>query len=183
MLTNTAKQLIKTIHEASVDDKGYIVLLKSTPGLLELCNLEFITIGQPSSCPVDHCYAVTSVKGNAYMESLKPVHCPISDTATPPPQKRKSTTKDSLYPFDNLEVGQSFHLPVSESSPTPELCAKRLKSATAYHNRKHAKSTNEVVQWKDGRSVPKKEYSKHFKAYAVYADDEQGEGARVYRDL
>lgn len=69
----------------------------------------------------------------------------------------------SVYPFDQLTVGQSFHVPASEAKPNP---AKSLASTVSSANKRNAK---------DGASGFK------FEVRSVDATDTRGAGARVWR--
>lgn len=86
----------------------------------------------------------------------------IDDNVPLPPKKRK--TGGSKYPFDLLEVGQSFHIPVSEENPDP---AKRVASAVTNANRK----------WKNDEGV----VLRHFESREVDENDPRGPGARIAR--
>jgi hypothetical protein len=69
----------------------------------------------------------------------------------------------SVYPFDQLTVGQSFHVPASEAKPNP---AKSLASTVSSANKRNAK---------EGASGFK------FEVRSVDATDTRGAGARVWR--
>lgn len=80
------------------------------------------------------------------------------DSGVPVPTVRRQSG-GSIYPFDALEVGQSFHIPVSDSKPNP---AKSLAS-----------TVSAATKRSDG--------TKRFIVRAVDESDPKGPGARVFR--
>jgi len=108
------------------------------------------------------------------------------------------------YPFDKLEVGQSFHVAKSADNPTP---ADRLASSVSGARTKYSTDTGEteevtVKTYKkgengkgfakdaDGKRIvesetkatrPKLKVTRDFTVKTVGADDPRGEGARVWR--
>jgi hypothetical protein len=85
----------------------------------------------------------------------------IDDGITMPPSR--GGRNRSVYPFDALTVGQSFHVPASEAKPNP---AKSLASTVSSANKRNAK---------EGGSGFK------FEVRSVDASDPRGAGARVWR--
>lgn len=85
----------------------------------------------------------------------------IDDGITMPPSR--GGRNRSVYPFDALTVGQSFHVPASEAKPNP---AKSLASTVSSANKRNAK---------DGGNKSK------FEVRSVDANDPRGAGARVWR--
>lgn len=85
----------------------------------------------------------------------------IDDGITMPPSR--GGRNRSVYPFDALTVGQSFHVPASEAKPNP---AKSLASTVSSANKRNAK---------DGGNKSK------FEVRSVDATDPRGAGARVWR--
>jgi hypothetical protein len=76
-----------------------------------------------------------------------------------PIPKRKVKLRGSYkYPFDKLEVGDSFHIPMTDKCPKP---ARTIASSVSTANKKF-----------DG---------KVFKSFSVDSTDPKGEGARVFR--
>lgn len=109
------------------------------------------------------------------------------------------------YPFENLNVNQSFHVP-AKSGETPEKVAARLQSSVSGARARFAENTGETetVQRKtyakdadgnfvkdaDGKRVvestedvtrPVTTLTRDFKVMAVDANDPKGPGARVWR--
>lgn len=85
----------------------------------------------------------------------------IDDGIAMPPSR--GGRNRSVYPFEQLAVGQSFHVPASEAKPNP---AKSLASTVSSANKRNAK---------DGASGFK------FEVRSVDATDSRGAGARVWR--
>jgi hypothetical protein len=106
-------------------------------------------------------------------------------TDVPLTSKRGRATGGTLYPFDELPVGGSFHVPATEKMPKPH---KTLGSAVSIATRKYAaqdgyetdaegkpkldKKGNQIAKWKNSRV---------FSVRAVDASDPDGVGARVFR--
>ncbi len=64
------------------------------------------------------------------------------------------------YPFEQLEIGQSFFVPVSEDKPNP---AKSLASTVTSANDRHAyEIEGETMVNRKGETVPKKGFNKRF---------------------
>ncbi|HCH8410340.1 TPA: hypothetical protein NNQ05_004574, partial [Salmonella enterica] len=73
------------------------------------------------------------------------------------PRTRESS---SIYPFEQLEIGQSFFVPVSEDKPNP---AKSLASTVTSANDRHAyEIEGETMVNRKGETVPKKGFNKRF---------------------
>jgi hypothetical protein len=85
----------------------------------------------------------------------------IDDGITMPPSR--GGRNRSVYPFEQLAVGQSFHVPASEAKPNP---AKSLASTVSSANKRNKK---------DGGS------NASFEVRSVDANDPRGAGARVWR--
>jgi len=109
------------------------------------------------------------------------------------------------YPFENLGVNQSFHVPAKDGE-TAEKVAARLQSSVSGARARFAEDTGETetvtvnvyqkddngnfVKGEDGKRVvaststverPKKTVTRDFTVKAVGADDPKGAGARVWR--
>lgn len=133
------------------------------------------------------------------------------DVKMPEGLSRRRAPTESLYPFDKLNVGQSFHVPVSADNPEP---ATRLSSSVSgAHIRyspviKGADGQPEMEEYtspvyqrtEDGKGYAKGEDGKRikvgeetktrekrgepertFRIVAVDATDPRGPGARVFR--
>lgn len=129
------------------------------------------------------------------------------DDNVPLAEKRRGSIgqkRESIYPFDKLGVGQSFHVPVSADMPKPN---RTLGSAVSNATKSYAVEdldANGAKQY-DTVNVPVRDASgavlknpdnsdqtraeqrvkmkntRVFTVRAVGADDPRGEGARVYR--
>lgn len=94
--------------------------------------------------------------------------------------KRKSVT---AYPFDSLEIGQSFFVPASDKKPNP---AKSLASTITTANDRYAyEIEGETEINRRGQTVPKKGYNKKFIVRPIKDGAAWGydgvEGAAVWR--
>ena len=80
------------------------------------------------------------------------------------PAVRRGGRGAKLYPFDDMEVGHSFHVPVSEKKPNPwKSLASTVSSATSRYKDEDGNVTRKFV------------------VRAVGAEDPKGPGARVFR--
>lgn len=132
------------------------------------------------------------------------------DDAVPMPVKSKAGAKrGSKYPFDKLNVGQSFHVPATVENPEPITAlassltgARRLFAKPVLVDGQPVKETvtvNEYAVDAKGKRIKdaetgkwvvtgtkpveriKTEQERDFVAASVGADDPKGVGARVYR--
>lgn len=98
----------------------------------------------------------------------------------PMPTKTRGTRK-SAFPFDQLEIGQSFFVPNSNFKSGD--AAKSLASTVNNANKQHSKETGEMRTNRKGNQVPA---TKQLRQFIVRADTKQTEagpveGARVFR--
>lgn len=129
------------------------------------------------------------------------------DDDVPLAEKRRGSLgqkRESIYPFDKLGVGQSFHVPVTADMPKPN---RTLGSAVSNATKSYAvedldangnkqyETVNVPVKGADGKIVKnpdgtdqtkpeqrvKMKNTRVFTVRAVDANDPRGEGARVYR--
>jgi len=84
------------------------------------------------------------------------------EKGVPMPKVRRNT-RNSRYPFDVMEIDDSFHVPTTEDDTDP---AKRLASTVSARNKSYQV---------DG------ELTRKFVVRRVGAEDSKGEGARVFR--
>lgn len=116
---------------------------------------------------------------------------------------RASSPRQSIYPFDSLEVGKSFHIPPTAEKKDP---AKEYASMVSSTNARYAVKTgaqaqatrkvavldaagNVMIDPTTGKKVTREETymrdvtvpGKVFKIFRVDASDKRGPGARVYR--
>lgn len=87
----------------------------------------------------------------------------VGDVAIP--NVTRTRTANSLYPFDDLEIGQSFFVPASEDKPNP---AKSLASTVTSANDRYAHEVEgETEINRKGETVPKKAFDRRFIVRAV----------------
>lgn len=133
------------------------------------------------------------------------------DDDVPMPDSTRRAPRETVYPFDKLEVGQSFHVAKSDENPDP---ATRLSSSVSGAHIRYS----EVIKGEDGKPVQETyespvykrtedgkgyakddagkrvvekmetktrdkrgEPSKTFRIVKTDATDKRGEGARVFR--
>lgn len=103
-------------------------------------------------------------------------------TAPVPASKRSGGAgRPSKYPFDQLEVGQMFFVPVSEKQPEP---VKSLGSVVTSANRRYATATDATKKNRKGKDIPVLSYTRKFTVRATTQTDEAGNvvsGAGVWR--
>lgn len=93
----------------------------------------------------------------------KPSFAIVADVAIP--SVTRNRVSQSIYPFDALEVNQSFFVPVSEDKPEP---AKSLASTvTSANDRYSYEIDGEFETNRKGETVPKKGYNRRFVVRAV----------------
>ncbi len=86
------------------------------------------------------------------------------ETGVALPSVRRGGRGATVYPFDEMEVGHSFHVPVSEDKPNP---AKSLASTVSSATARYKDEAGEVTR--------------KFVVRSVGAEDPKGAGARVFR--
>lgn len=92
----------------------------------------------------------------------------------------------SIYPFDRLEIGQSFHVCPSASMVEPH---KDMVGATSAANKRWSKKTDQFELnadgsqklTKKGKPVVKMLVERKFVCRKAGADDPKGPGARIFR--
>lgn len=100
------------------------------------------------------------------------------DSGIPMPKSNRRV-RQAIYPFDALEVGQSFHVPATDERPNP---AKSLASTVSSANRRYAvEIPGETRVDRKGNTVPATRQERKFRVTAAAADDPRGAGARVFR--
>ncbi len=86
------------------------------------------------------------------------------ETGVALPTVRRGGRGANIYPFDAMDVGHSFHVPVSEDKPNP---AKSLASTVSSATARYKDESGEVTR--------------KFVVRSVGAEDPKGPGARVFR--
>ena len=100
------------------------------------------------------------------------------DDGVPMPTARGGGRTSTQYPFDRLEVGQSFHIPATTDKPNP---SKSIASTVSAATKKYATPTGETKKSPKGNDIPVLNYTRKFSVKAVDASDPKGAGARVWR--
>lgn len=150
--------------------------------------------------------------GRALLEAAatkgKPVFEIDDDVPMPEAPKKRGGKRGSKYPFENLEVGKSFHVPKTKDMPnpvsalassltgarrrfeTPALDADqkpivetvKVKTYATDNSGKRLKVNGKfVVSGESTAFKPKMIQQRDFTVVEVGADDKRGPGARVYR--
>lgn len=101
------------------------------------------------------------------------------------PKHTRGGNSNSIYPFDKLDVGQSFFVPATEAKPNP---AKSLASTvTSANNRYSEVIEGETRINRKGREVPATKQLREFAVRAVEDGEPWGfagqKGAGVWRTL
>ena len=118
-------------------------------------------------------HAAPAVKPDAVAAAAPtPVRFSIEKNVEIPTSKRGPRAV-SVYPFDDMEINDSFFIPATAEKPNP---AKQLASTVSSAQRRYAtQSTTETVTTRKGNVVPKLHYTRTFVLRAVPG------GARVWR--
>lgn len=98
--------------------------------------------------------------------------------ALPPMKRRVAGELGSKYPFDKLEVGDSFHVKPTANMPDP---AKSLASSVTASNRRYAEKVDGTHTSRKGKEIQNYRYTREFTVRAVDKTDPDGEGARIWR--
>lgn len=101
------------------------------------------------------------------------------ETGVPMPAANRGSG-ESKYPFDAMEVNQSFHVPATDARPKPaRALASVVSSATARYATPDPKGATRKN--KSGKTVPVMVEQRKYVIRTVGADDPKGIGARVFR--
>lgn len=100
------------------------------------------------------------------------------DTAVPMPTGASvRAARESIYPFDGLEIGQSFHVAKTAEMEDPE---KALGSSVSAAKRKFSKPLPGQHKTRKG-FADNYELTRNFRMFRVTDKDPKGEGVRIYR--
>lgn len=107
----------------------------------------------------------------------------ISDNVPLPPVRRAGAGGSSQYPFDQLEVGQSFFVPATEEKPNP---GKTLQSTVSSASRRYAEKTDEMKEVNIKGEIVERPKLRYHKKFTVRSVEEEHDGvmvkgARVWR--
>lgn len=95
-------------------------------------------------------------------------------------RRRVGEATGSRYPFDTMEVGDSFHVPKSEDMPNP---AKSLASSVTAANRRFSTKAEGTHKTPKGNEIQNYTYVRNYTIRAVTKanGDPDGDGARIWR--
>lgn len=93
-------------------------------------------------------------------------------------KRRVGEATGSKYPFDGMEVGDSFHVPNTDDLPN---AAKSLASSVTAANMRYATKGEGTHKTPKGNDRPNYVYSRVYQIRAVGKDDPDGAGARIWR--
>lgn len=149
------------VNEAMIDAATGNIAVKPTDKLIAL-------VGNVS----DPFAGAAPVAAAAVTEVVKPKF--VIETGVALPAIKRGGIKESVYPFNSMEVGQSFFIAASKEHPEP---ARTLASTVASATRRHAipDPTGKLRKNKKGADVPATINTKVFTIRAVEG------GARVWR--
>lgn len=102
----------------------------------------------------------------------------ITKAVPVPTVRRRVGDSASKYPFDALEVGDSFHVPPTEAMPNP---AKSLASSVTAANLRFATKVPGQHLSRKKTMVDNYELTRKFIIRAVDEKDPEGKGARIWR--
>lgn len=94
---------------------------------------------------------------------------------------KKTRRNATVYPFDRLAVGQSFHVPATAERSDP---TKSMASTVSSANRRYANETGETRTFtRKGKeyTTPVLSYTRRFEVAEAGEDDPKGKGARIFR--
>lgn len=118
-------------------------------------------------------------------EGTKTVTAFTIETGVPVPTIKRAGAATSFYPFDGLEVGQSFFVPATEDMPNP---GKSLASTVSSASKRYADETGVRTITRKSRKtgeeetveVPTYHYHRKFIVRTIKEDGKEV-GARVWR--
>lgn len=115
-------------------------------------------------------------------KSSEPKEKPVFELQTgfEPPAKKRGGRSGSVYPFEKMEVGQSFHIPATEDRPEPwKSLASSVSAATAKFS--VVDPDGKTRTNRNGKEVPVMIPTKEFRIWQAETNDPCGPGARVAR--
>jgi hypothetical protein len=95
-----------------------------------------------------------------------------------PKVRRREGESGSKYPFDALEIGDSFHVPITADMPDPK---KSMASSITAAKMRYSNKLEGQHKSRRGTMVDNVEFTRNFAVRAVGKDDPEGPGARVWR--
>jgi hypothetical protein len=104
----------------------------------------------------------------------------IDNDVKPPTRAPRGRGGHPGYPFDELNVGESFHIPSTPERPDPcRACAAAVSSATSRYKVPHPGGLTTTDG--KGKEVPVMVKTRIFVIRRVDETDPRGKGARVFR--
>jgi hypothetical protein len=103
------------------------------------------------------------------------------------PKKEKGVDRRNKYPFEQLEVGYSFHVPVTEQDQEPWkkiasiVCAANKRYSEVLEGEFEIKKDGSIKVSKDGIPVAARKQLRKFVCKRVDSSDPEGAGVRVFR--
>lgn len=171
--TKKELDLLANIVEATNSESGMLYVAESeTTKLVELGLVEInVTMTDEDGnvatrATEEGMSTMNQTTENASTEATETKSAPAFEleTGVALPTVRRGGRGANIYPFDDMEVGHSFHVPVSEDKPNP---AKSLASTVSSATARYKDESGEVTR--------------KFVVRSVGAEDPKGPGARVFR--
>lgn len=103
------------------------------------------------------------------------------------PKKEKGVDRRNKYPFEQLEIGYSFHVPVTDQDQEPwkkiasVVCAANKRYSTVVEGQFETKADGSIKINKKGEMVPLRQQTRKFVCKRVDSADPEGAGVRVFR--
>lgn len=169
--TKKELDLLATIAEATASESFVYASEKETAKLVELGLVEInVTMTDDDGNVATRATPEGMEKMNQTEENTATETAPAKasgfeiESGIELPTVRRGGRGANVYPFDEMDVGHSFHVPVSEEKPNPaKSLASTVSSATARYKDEDGNVTRKFVVRSVGDSDPK------------------GPGARVFR--
>jgi len=170
--TKKELDLLSTIVEATLSESFVYASEKETAKLVELGLVEInVTMTDDDGNVATR---ATEEGMSTMNQTAETASAEATETKTAPsfeletgvalPTVRRGGRGANIYPFDDMDVGHSFHVPVSEDKPNP---AKSLASTVSSATARYKDESGEVTR--------------KFVVRSVGAEDPKGPGARVFR--
>lgn len=144
----------------------------------DLANQGFVEVGNYDEATGVADVRATQAGVDSYYASLPPTFEIEKDVAIPPITGRGRTSQASKYPFDDLQVGESFF--VANTAEMPD-AAKSMNSTTSTANRRYSEVIEgEFATKKNGEQVPARRQIRKF-ICREFLHPTKGPGARIWR--
>lgn len=183
--TKLQKELLSEIVEATNSPTGftYVSEAKAKPlvdrGLIELNTGMKNDAGHMAARATSAGISIImgNTEGNTDTGTENSTEFEIDEGIPLPTMTRRN--RPALYPFDALEVGQSFHVAPTDERPNP---AKSLASTVSSANKRYAVEVpGETRVDRKGNTVPATRQERRFRVVKAEDNDPRGAGARVFR--